>query len=294
MEKLKVMNFSERNFKKLPELLLSNKILNTEAKLYIYSKKDKWKEEKELIKVFYNTEPEVMANKIFVLGQLLQRRNLLTMSSLVVPTSLVSVDGNIIGYAMPWIMENNNMVLLLQNPNVPLKEKLNYLKEIYTILETLKRKQAGEDNPIYLGDIHESNFILNVNTQKIQAVDIDSAYIEGALAPISKFLSSNENFLPYLSTYPIDYRTGNPIPSENTTIASFVFILLNSLSMDKSFRWSYEDFYRYLDFLYQSGMSQNLLQDISNIYSNVSELHFCKEYLEEIDPERNYILQKRR
>ncbi len=294
VQTLNTYNFSERTLKKLSQLQLSNRILNTEANLYIYKTKDKWIKGIELIKIFYNNEPEFMKNKIFVLEQLMKKKEKLQMPELILPTALVSVDNKMVGYSMPWIMENVNLVLLLQNENVNLTAKMQYLKQIHTLLHDLKQKQKNEEHPLYLGDIHEANFLLNILTQKINVVDIDSVYLNGALAPTSKYLSYNPNLEPYITKYPIDARNNNPIPNHNTTVLSFIYMFLNTLSLDKSYRWSYEEFYTYLDFLYQEKVDQELLTMISSIYSNQNKLHFDAEYLDSLDCERNYVLNKRK
>ena len=293
MEKLKIINFSERALKKFPELQLSNKIVNTEAKLYVYKEKTKWQKEDKLLKIFYNSEPENMANKVFVLGQLMQLKKRIQFEELVFPEALVSVNQIVVGYVMPWIRENINMSLLLQNKNVSLQDKIGYLKQIYLILKDLKVKQKKENNPFYLGDIHESNFIFNIDSQKIQAIDLDSGYFLGALAPTSKFLTFNENLWNYSIKYPIDIRNDRHIPNDNTTILSFIYIFLNTISESKSYKWNYEQFYTYLEFLYRENVDPEFLDVLSSIYSDEPTINFHEKYLESFDVERNYVLQRK-
>lgn len=293
MEKSKIIIFTERNLKELTELQLPTKIINTEARLYIYKENDRWQQEDKLLKVFYNNEPENMANKVFVLEHLMQLKKRIQFEELVFPEALVSVDQIVVGYVMPWIRENINMALLLQDKNVSLQEKMNYLRQIYLILKDLKAKQKNENMPFYLGDIHESNFIFNVDRQKIQAIDVDSGYFLGALAPVSKFLAFNEKLLNYPSKYPIDIRNDQHIPNDNTTILSFIYMFLNTISEEKSYKWSYEKFYTYLEFLYQESVDPEFLNVLSSIYSDEPTIYFHEKYLESFDVERNYVLQRK-
>lgn len=288
MKELSVLNFSERELKKLPELQISRKIVNTEAKLYIYVSKNKWVKANDVVKLFYDNRSVSMANKVFVLGQLIQKSQTLSMPELVLPKHLVSVNHVISGYSMPWIQDNINLALLLQNPNVSLKSKMKYLKQIYKILSTLKEKQKMDENPVYLGDIHEANFILNVTTQKVMAVDMDSAYFLGALAPTSKFLTFNDKLWDYPSKYPIDIRNDRHIPNDNTTILSFIYMLLNTLSGEKTYNWSIEQYYCYLDFLYQQNVHSELLDSLVEVYTENPHLSFNETFLDSFDLERKY------
>ena len=87
------------------------------------------------------------------------------MDELVMPSALVSVDKELRGYMMPYIESSINMKVFLNNPNVSLKDKLRYLKEILEILNKIEHIHELEGN-FYLGDIHEANFIFDANDQK--------------------------------------------------------------------------------------------------------------------------------
>lgn len=68
---MKVTSISSRQLKKLPELQLSSKIINTEAKLYIYDYKDAYLRYKSLMKIFYIQSSDYIANKLCVISQLI-------------------------------------------------------------------------------------------------------------------------------------------------------------------------------------------------------------------------------
>ena len=187
---MKVMNVSKRQLKKMPRLNLSRSVVNTEAQLYIHDFKKDYGHTEDLFKIYYNQSPEFIADKITIISKLIANLTSLDMSELVLPTSLVSLDGEISGFAMPYIEDNINLALLLNNPKVKLELKLQWLKEILDIL--IKINDSHElGGKFFLGDIHEANFIWDITDQVVKAVDMDSSYFNGGPIPISKVTTIN-------------------------------------------------------------------------------------------------------
>ncbi len=288
---MKVVELSLRKLKSMPLLQLSNQIVNTEGRLYLYNHKDKWNYLKELIKIYYNQSDRYLADKMYIISELLVNRESIGMDELILPTSLISLDGNISGFSMPFIENNINMSLFLNNPKINIEQKIKYLKEIYMILEKSMSIKALEGK-FFLGDIHEANFVLDIMEQKIKAIDMDSAYINDSTVSISKFLTCNANLEENFSKYPKD-ENGNPIPNRNTTILSFIYMLLNVLSGEKtSYRWTLDEYYKYLSYLSSKKVPLELLDALANVYTNSEENNFEIEMLDEIDVRNNYTLKK--
>lgn len=290
---MKVLALSERELKRLPELPLSNKIVNTEAKLYIYNHKDKWNYLKEIIKLYYIKTDEYMSDKIYVVGQLLANLAKMDIRELVLPSSLVTVRGDLQGFSMPYVENNVNMSLLLNNPKVKLDMKIKYLREIFGILEKVEGIKELEGK-FFLGDIHEANFILDIDEQMIKAIDMDSSYINGSSISISKFLTMNDKLINNPIKYPIELETDRPIPNHNTSILSFIYMLLNSLSGDSSYRWSIEDYYEYLNYLKDLGCSRELTDSLAEVYLSNESNDFNIELLNSIDPSKDYSLKRKK
>lgn len=78
----------------------------------------------------------------------------------------------------------------------------------------------------------------------------------------------------------------------NTTYLSFVYIFLNSISMDKSYKWDYETYYRYIDYLDSLGVNSALVQKLGNVFSNESNFTFNIELLDDFDTDKDYTLKK--
>ena len=288
---MKVVELSTRKLKKLPRLQLTNQILNTEGRLYVYDHKDKWNYLRELIKIYYNQSGAHLTDKMYIIGQLLANKEYIDMEELVLPTSLVAVDGNLSGFVMPFIENNINMSLFLNNPKVNLDLKVKYLKEIYAILEKTMNIKELENN-FYLGDIHEGNFILDIMNQKVKAIDLDSVYINDSANSISKYLTCNANLAENFKKYPLD-EDGDPLPNKNTTILCFIYMFLNSISgIDTTYRWSKEEYYSYLSYLASKKFPVEVLDALANIYINSDKNYFDIELLDSIDTKNSYSLRR--
>lgn len=288
---MKVVSITSRNLKKMPRLQISNKIVSTEGKLYVYDYKNKWQHLREVLKIYYNQSDAYLADKIYTISQLLASFEELDVPELVLPTALLSVDGNISGYTMPLVENNINLTLLLNNPKVNLEQKMRYLKEIYDLLIKITGIRELDDK-FFLGDIHEANFILDIDEQMVKAVDLDSSYINGSSIAISKFLTYNENLLNNPLKYPHNDED-RAIPNQNTTILCFCYMLLNALSGNNdSYHWSLNEFYSYIEFMKKNGCSGELIKALINLFSRSQTNEFPRELLDSIDTKKDFTLKR--
>lgn len=278
----------------MPQLNLNKNIVNTEAKLYIHDYKKKYNHINDLLKIYYIQKERYIADKIAVITKLIATFEKMDMPELVLPTSLVSLNGEISGFSMPYIKNNINLALLLNNPKIKLKYKLQYLKEILNIL--IKINDSHElNNKFFLGDIHEANFIWNINDQIVQAVDLDSSYFVGGPIPISKVTTFNFSLENFPNKYVLDEESGKFIPNKDLTSVSFIYMLLNTLSgYEDSHKWSYNEFYHYLSFLKKKGISQELLNIIGNLYTAGNVDIYNPELLNTINPDMDYTMIRAR
>ena len=212
------------------------------------------------------------------------------MPELVTPTSLVSLDGEISGFAMPFIEDNTNLALLLNNPKVTLSQKIKLLKEILNIL--IKVQDSHElDGKFFLGDIHEANFIWDITEQTVRAVDMDSSYFSGGFISVSKVTTFNYLLEGFPNKYILDDESGKFIPNKDITSVSFIYMLLNVLSgCNDSHHWSYNEFYNYLSFLEKKGLSKELLDIIANLYTAGNIDIYNPELLDGIDKNKDYTM----
>lgn len=287
-----MVNFSNYAFKKLVLLQIPDEVTATEAKLYIYKAKDKKKQEhKKLLKIYYRDTLDYLNAKLDLLTKLIEYHDVLNIPELVLPDEIVTVDRTIKGIEVPFIANNVNMALLLDNPNVPLKQKIKYLKEILNILIKISNIYEVQGK-FFLGDIQSSNFILDVNEQKIKAIDLDSAYFTGLTPFPSRYLASNRLAMAFDKKYPIDSSTGLIIPSEETTLLQFAYMLLNTLTGLPCHRFGKNDFYNTLAKLNELGLDINIMEYFESLFSRKNTVEIQPEDLDRIDYHKNYILTK--
>ena len=186
---MKILNMSSKKFNELEPLKLPNNIFNTEAIMYILEEKDKWVKSIHLLKKFYRDTGTVFSNKLYTINELIDRKEEIDIEELVIPEKLVAVHGDIVGFSMPFI-ENINFQTVLDSNEFSISQKIDYFKQIGEILEKMRKvRKYTELSDFYLNDLHENNFILNMNTGKINAVDLDSCKISHNLTFGSRYLS---------------------------------------------------------------------------------------------------------
>ncbi len=287
---MKVINITKRQLRKMLPLNLSRSIINKEGKLYIHDYKQKYGHFQDLLKIYNNQSESYIADKVAVITKLIATFESLDMPELVTPTSLVSLDGEISGFAMPFIEDNTNLALLLNNPKVTLSQKIKLLKEILNIL--IKVQDSHElDGKFFLGDIHEANFIWDITEQTVRAVDMDSSYFSGGFISVSKVTTLNYLLEGFPNKYILDDESGKFIPNKDITSVSFIYMLLNVLSgCNDSHHWSYNEFYNYLSFLEKKGLSKELLDIIANLYTAGNIDIYNSELLDGIDKNKDYTM----
>lgn len=281
---MQVVNFSKREFSKLEPLELPNNIFNTEAEMFLVSEKDKWEERKSVLKKLYIDEGEIFSNKLYTINELLNKKSLIDIEELVMPDALAVVDEQIVGFTMPFV-PNVNLQTLLDDKNIPISQKVAYLKEVGKILEKVKRVREYKGVlGFYLNDVHENNFVWNKNTGKINAVDLDSCKIGNNLTAAARYLTTTSQ-LPYISKYkPLNHSIGGVYEiDDNTENYCYIVMIFNLFFGSNIGRISIPDFYVYLEYLSQIGVSKEFLDKISYIYINKTNENPW-EYLEELEP----------
>jgi hypothetical protein len=289
---LRVINFSNYAFKKLVLLQIPDEVTATEAKLYIYKEKDKKKvEHKKLLKIYYRDTLDYLNSKLDILTKLIEYHDVLNIPELVLPDEIVTVDRMIKGIKMPFIANNVNMALLLDNPKVSVKQKIKYLKEILAILIKVSNIYELQDN-FFLGDIQSSNFILDVNDQMIKAIDLDSSYFNGLTPFPSRYLAGNILANAFDKKYPRDSKTGLILPSKETTYLQFAYMMLNSLTGLPCHRYGEKNFYNTLAELNHLGLDVNIMGFFESLFSRTNTVELQPEDLDRINYSKSYYLSK--
>ena len=92
------INISKRKFDGLKRLELPKEVMSTEANFYKFNYLGKVK----VFKSLHKTSGPIFANKLFTLEMLNEYREILP-NSFVIPESLVSVEKEVRGFALPLI-----------------------------------------------------------------------------------------------------------------------------------------------------------------------------------------------
>jgi len=266
---VKIRSYTEREFKKLKKVELHPSISHSECELFIIEDKEHWKKHHTLVKHFKQNNGQYFSNKLYTIHALVDNKSILGIDELVLPSSLFAIDGEIQGYTMPFIEENFNLGVLLKSPAVSLNKKMLALQKIGHLLDKLM-KLEGLEGSFYLGDIHEGNFIYDINKGIYRAVDLDSCKIGNNNPSSSQYLSLNrklEDFPAKYTTFKMDQFISFFENNEETTILSYIYMILNTISGVKIHELSVEEYYSYLQYLKDKGVPGELIDMFSLIYT---------------------------
>ena len=271
---METISITKKRFDSLEKYDLPNYVYNTEGSIYILPIKNRWATDYKLLKKLYYNSGSVFGNKLQTINALIDNHELLDIPEIVFPEKIAIVSGEIVGFTMPLI-DSINLLSALKSKEIDNTTKIDYLKQIGSILEKMKlRRDYTEIKDFYINDLHESNFIVDKQNQ-VKVIDIDSCKINNNGIFNSKYLSSKsfikevykyqKNNITNTSNYPDNYqkyytdRSGAFIPDENTDIFCYIMVILNFLYGDNIQNFSLEDFYNYLDYLQHIGISKELL-----------------------------------
>ena len=288
---MQVVNLTKRQFAKLKPIELAKNILNNEADMYyLYGKMD-WEKRKYVLKKLYHDEGEIFGNKLYTINALLDKKDEINMEELVMPEALGVVSQEIVGPIMPYVPSINlSYILASSDLEFSLKQKIAYLQEVGAILEKMhKVREYTSVKDFYLNDIHEGNFILNTKTNHINAVDLDSAKI-GHNLPFASYYLGPFGLHTYSSKYQetdSDHFIGAFYEvSENTDIYCYIMIILKFLYQYDVVNMNTDEFYDYLEYMSDLGISKELIDIFSTILINKDNIN-PYEYLEELIPYYN-------
>ena len=279
---MQILNISKRRYETLKRLELSNRIFNTEAQMYIIPGKNKWSKKQSVLKRLYLDNGEIFSNKLYTIHELLDKKEEIGIDELVMPEALAAVDSSIVGFTMPYI-SNINFQEIMDSNEFTTEQKIAYLKEVGELLEKISHvRKYTNVKDFYLNDIHENNFILNKETGKINAVDLDSSKIGNNLTAAARYLTPASQ-LPLISKYiPLERSVGGVYEiSENTEIYCYIIMIFNFLYGDNVGKLPIQEFYVYMEYLSKIGVSKEFLDKILYIYTGKNNEN-PYEYLDEL------------
>lgn len=273
---------SKKEFANLKKLELEDSICNSEGQIYFFSEKNNWKKELKILKKLIVDEGEIFGNKLATLTSLICNKEELSSLDIILPEKFVVVDKKLSAFTMPYI-ESTNFLTILENEAIPNEKKIAYFKQIGILFEKMHNfRKYSTIKDLYLNDVHEGNFIIEKETDKIKAVDLDSCHINGNKPFKTKYL----NFLYIHSNLDTKYHPCNKDrdkyeSSENTDLFCYCIMLLNFFYGKGIYKFKLPEFYTYLQYLEDIGFPKGLLEIFSRLYTLDNNKN-PYEYLDEI------------
>ena len=275
MEKIE---FKKGEIDALKPLIIDGNIDNTEAEMYLYNDK--------LIKRLYPEFKREYDNKIYTVNELIKVKDNIDLDELIMPLGFVQNNNKIIGFTLPYI-DNINFQTILNDKSVSIEYKVKLLKDIGKLLEKMELlRKNGLSNNLYLNDLHEGNFILNKESKKINAVDLDSAKIGTNKVCASKSLGfgmHSEGLSKYKSASKKNSVGGLYIPNYDTEIYSYIVMIFKLFYGENIDKMKVKEYFNYLDYMHEIGVSNTLVDKLSLIYKQSSNEN-PYEYLKELVP----------
>lgn len=277
-----VINLRMHELRKLKELPLERGILNTEALMLVLKRKSFPDKIERVFKYLdAQDDEEIMSKKIYTVTTLNHLNDYQSIPELVIPDSIIYVNGHIGGFGVPLITNHRNLGFMIHSSKYSLSEKLLYLSQLGNLIDHVERVH-NPYNRFQFGDLNEYNFIID-EENCIRAIDLDSAYLGvGEPLHMAYYLLKNK----YVKSIPEKYQStssGIIIPTDNTDLYCYNMILLSALSGETLYRCDIDTYYRYLDYINQLGLPREVIDSFYNIYIPKNNVNPW-EFLEDIDP----------
>lgn len=271
---MKIIDITNEKF---DSLKLLEKGLSLESELYMF-------DENTILKRIYKDFKEQYDNKLYTLKELNKNIKIINIPELIIPDSLVKIDSEVIGFLIPYI-EGNTLEEVLKSNSYTIKQKIECLKQVGIILEQMQKvRKNTKVNNFYLNDIHEGNFILNKNTNKINVIDLDSCKIGNNQVGCAKYLSPLSPIMSVPKYKKIENSIGSIYEiSENTDLYCYIIMVLNFIFNNNINKLYIKDYYNYLEYLISIGVSKELVDKLSYIYMDKDNENIY-EYLDELIP----------
>lgn len=282
---MNVITLSKRKFANLEKYEIPAEVTNTEGQLFVIHDHEKWENKRYLLKRLYIDEGATFGNKLLTVNTLIDSRDDIGIEELVLPEKLAIVNDKVVGFTIPLIEPSVNLSCLLNNYDVPRQSKIEYLKQVGDILKKVQHVEKFKNN-FFLGDIHEANFIVEKENNRVHAIDIDSCKI-GSNQPFSaKYLAANVGADSLPKKYPLN-EYGISIPNTNTEWFCYNMMVLNFIANGPVYKMKLDEYYLYLQYLRDLGFSDELIDSFTRLYANCDN-NSPRDFLDEI-PENMHL-----
>lgn len=296
---MKVINVSKKAFKQLDRMELPSEVMNSESKVYYFDHHGI----KKVLKNLNKTNGEYHAMKLYTVEMLDNFRENLP-NSFVIPDAFVTCGGENIGFTMPLI-KGTPLTCLLKDNNLDINVQLELLRQVGNILKRLEyvRKYTPLNN-IYINDLHDSNFIVNMQNREMNVIDLDSVKIGENKIFLSRYLNPFGLVTAFPNKYKVNDKSvmtdeipytyeeyyelhnfpeGYIIPDENTDLYCYGIMILNYLFQKNISNSTVAEFYNYINYLNDIGVNSELVDCLARIVSpidNTNPVYYIDEITE--------------
>lgn len=234
-------------------------IWSTESTIYYYKKDSNMNS--ILIKKLFITNIKRVNRKIDTL-KVVKNSELSTYKELVLPEDIIVVGGIKSGFTIPEVVNSTNLHLFLKNREINNRVKIDILKKIGELL----RKVQCQKQEFYFGDLQEYNFLVG-NDGEVSVIDLDSSSVNRKKPLETKYIILDKK-THSISKYKVN-RATRSYPSINNDNYCYNTMVLNFLAGEKIHRLDFEEYFDYIDYLYDVGIIPSEMRDVFiNHYSD--------------------------
>lgn len=263
-----------KDIRDIREFKVSDGVSHVESKLYTGRKDDI----DVLIKLlnFYSVrdDNDICMDRMYVINELYDNKNIIGIEELVMPIERARIYNDNIACIYPYV-PSYNFKNVINDSGVSVRDKINYLKQIGEILDKMdKVRRRGEISTFYLGDVHESNFIINKNTNRVNVVDMDSSKINFSSDNSSKYLYLCDSIYG-IDKYKVREHFGVSVCKidKNTDIFCYIIIILNYILGIDMCSLDIKDYNICMEYLKDMGVSNSLVDILYRVYTSYDNIN---------------------
>ena len=277
------MNISRNKLESYKEYIVGNKSRHTESIFYNLPNNPQF-----LIKYYCCDDKDYLNNKKKDVENLIRFGKEYDIPEIIVPADILKVNFKFKGIILPKLEGKNARVYLISK-KIPLKTKIEILKQIGTILEKINRLTNGT---IAFADVHNDNFFVTKEKSHIKtyAIDCESMKMYNSRGRLNFYVSFNRNIKDFEKYGRFGNSTGEA--SYQTDLLCFIMMILEAISNNESiYNINIYNFEEYLEYLDKLGFNSNLLRVFSYIYDdkvdNINPLPYL-DYLKDFNKNMTY------
>ena len=269
---MEIISITKQQFDTLEKYPLPKDLFVAESSMYIFPLTTKEKQNTKLFKKFNITSGIFFQNKLESIKSLMDFKDIIGIEEIVFPEAFVLLDNKVVGYIME-LVPSITLEQALSQEEISIERKIKYFYQIGVILEKMDYVRNNTRlTDFYLNDVHENNFIIDIASDTVKVVDIDSSQINKSktLTIGSKYLQSNaiiSNTNKYQQDESFVYGC-SIIPNKDTDLYCYIIMILNFLYGGGIEELSQEEIYDYLDYLVKIGIDLKLVNIFKKILSN--------------------------